>query len=122
MPDFFKLATLDISPLRHRDFRLLFLGQMISFLGSQITYVAVPYQVYQLTHSPLMVGLLGIAELGPVLALSLLGGALADARDRRTVILVTEVVFTLLSALLLVATMALDCTASRAAWISPARW
>ena len=102
MPDLLKLATLDTSPLRHRDFRLLFWGQLVSFLGSQITYVAVPYQVYQLTHSPLVVGLLGIAELVPVLTLSMLGGAIADARDRRAVILVTEVIFTLLSALLLV--------------------
>ena len=52
MPDLFRLATLDLSPLRHRDFRLLFFGQLISFMGSQITYVAVPYQVYLLTHSP----------------------------------------------------------------------
>jgi MFS family permease len=101
VPDLIKLATLDTSPLRHRDFRLLFWGQLISFLGSQITFVAVPYQVYQLTHSPLMVGLLGLAELGPVLALSLLGGAIADARDRRGVVLATEVAFTALSALLL---------------------
>jgi MFS family permease len=101
VPDLIKLATLDTSPLRHRDFRLLFWGQLISFLGSQITFVAVPYQVYQLTHSPLMVGLLGVAELGPVLALSLLGGAIADARDRRGVVLATEVAFTALSALLL---------------------
>jgi len=89
--DLVKLATIDLSPLRHRDFRLLFWGQLISFLGSQITYVAVPYQVYQLTHSPMLVGLLGVAELILVLALSLLGGAIADARDRRAVVLVTEV-------------------------------
>src|SRR5229473_3112450 len=101
MPDLLKLTTIDLSPLRHRDFRLLFWGQLVSFLGSQITYVAVPYQVYQLTHSPLLVGLLGIAELVPVLALSLLGGAIADARDRRTMVLATEVAFTVLSALLL---------------------
>src|SRR5438105_11222746 len=100
MPDFLKLATLDVSPLRHRDFRLLFWGQLVSFLGSQITYVAVPYQVYRLTHSPLMVGLLGLAELGPVLALSMIGGAIADARDRRTTVLTTEVAFAGLSALL----------------------
>ena len=84
MPDFRKLATVDVSPLRHRDFRLLFWGRLVSFMGSQITYVAVPYQVYQLTHSPLLVGLLGVAELVPVLVLSMLGGAIADARDRRT--------------------------------------
>ncbi|MCA1646532.1 MAG: MFS transporter [Chloroflexi bacterium] len=101
MPDLLKLARLDLSPLRRRDFRLLFVGQLISFMGSQITYVAVPYQVYQLTHSPLMVGLLGVAELIPVLALSMVGGAIADARDRRAVVLTTEIAFTLLSALLL---------------------
>ncbi|HTA21664.1 MAG TPA: MFS transporter, partial [Polyangia bacterium] len=45
---------LDVSPLRrHRDFRLLFIGQFVSFFGSMITYVAVPYQVYQLTGSSL---------------------------------------------------------------------
>jgi MFS family permease len=64
--------------------------------------VAVPYQVYRLTHSPLMVGLLGLAELGPVLALSMVGGVIADARDRRSIVLVCEVVFTVVSALLCV--------------------
>ena len=102
MPELIKLATVDVSPLRHRDFRLLFWGQLVSFLGSQITYVAVPYQVYRLTHSPLIVGLLGLAELGPVLLLSMVGGALADARDRRTTVLTTEVAFAGLSALLFV--------------------
>src|ERR1700738_5006117 len=98
MPGFwFKQAPIDLSPLRPRDFRLLFWGQLVSFMGSQITYVAVPFQVYQLTHSPLMVGLLGVAELIPVLALSMLGGAIADARDRRGVVLATEVAFTVLS-------------------------
>ena len=104
MPDLsiLRRAAVDVSPLRHRDFRLLFWGQLISFLGSQITQVAVPYQVYQLTHSPLLVGLLGVAELIPVLALSLVGGAFADAHDRRRVVLATEVAFAVLSTLLLI--------------------
>jgi MFS family permease len=102
VPDLLKLATIDLTSLRHRDFRLLFWGRLVSFLGSQVTYVAVPYQVYQLTHSPLLVGLLGVAELVPVLVLSMLGGAIADARDRRTVVLATEVAFAVLSGLLLV--------------------
>jgi MFS family permease len=102
VPDLVKLATIDLRPLRHRDFRLLFWGRLVSFLGSQVTYVAVPYQVYQLTHSPLLVGLLGVAELVPVLVLSMLGGAIADARDRRTVVLATEVASAVLSGLLLV--------------------
>lgn len=102
MPDLLKLATVDITPLRHRDFKLLFWGQLISFLGSMLTYVAVPYQVYQLTHSPLMVGLLGLAQLGPILAFSMVGGAIADASDRRGTVLATEVAFAVLSALLYV--------------------
>ena len=54
------LATIDITPLRrHRDFRLLFIGRLVSFFGSMITVVAVPYQVYQLSHSVLLVGFLG---------------------------------------------------------------
>jgi MFS family permease len=94
-------AAVDVTPLRHRDFRLLFWGQLISMLGSQITYVAVPYQVYQLTRSPLLVGLLGIFELVPVLALSMVGGLIADHGDRRKVVLTTELIFALLSSLLL---------------------
>ena len=79
MPDFLKLATADLSPLRHRDFRLLFWGQLISFLGSQITYVAVPYQVFVLTRSTFAVGLLGVSVpdfwLGIMLILGLSLGA-----------------------------------------------
>jgi MFS family permease len=96
-----RLATTDLKPLRRRDFRLLFVGQLVSFLGTQVTAVAVPYQLYQLTHSSLAVGLFGLVELVPVLGFAFLGGALADARDRRTMVLVTELVFTLSSALLL---------------------
>ncbi len=59
---------IDISLLRrHRDFRLLFVGQLISFLGSMVSYMAVPYQVFLLTKSNAMVGALGIAQLVPVL-------------------------------------------------------
>ncbi|HLY30559.1 MAG TPA: hypothetical protein VKQ36_06000, partial [Ktedonobacterales bacterium] len=55
----FRMAALDIGPLRtHRDFRLLFTGQSISFLGSMVTTVALPYQVYTLSHSALAVGLI----------------------------------------------------------------
>src|SRR6202035_5951444 len=59
-----QLATIDITPLRrHRDFRLLFIGRLVSFFGSMITVVAVPFQVYQLSHSVLLVGSLGLVEL-----------------------------------------------------------
>jgi MFS family permease len=85
------MATLDITPLRrHRDFRLLFIGRLVSFFGSMITVVAVPYQVYQLTHSVLLVGVLGLAELAALIGFAMLGGALADAADRRTMVLLSE--------------------------------
>jgi MFS family permease len=73
---------------------------MVSFAGSMITYVAIPYQVYQLTRSSLAVGLLGAAELAPLLATGLLGGALADARDRRRMVQLTELGLAVLSAVL----------------------
>src|SRR5256885_12533044 len=86
------LATVDITPLRrHRDFRLLFIGRLVSFFGSMITVVAFPYQVYQLTHSVLLVGLLGVLEFAAILLFAMLGGALADASDRRSMVLLTEV-------------------------------
>ena len=57
-------AAMDIGPLRrHRDFRLLFIGQGVSFLGSMITFVAFPFQAYEISHSSLVVGLLGAVEL-----------------------------------------------------------
>jgi MFS family permease len=65
-------------------------SQSVSFLGSMLTYVALPYQVYRLTHSSLAVGFLGLAELGPLLVTVFLGGALADALDRRKLVLWTE--------------------------------
>jgi MFS family permease len=86
------LATIDITPLRrHRDFRLLFIGRLVSFFGSMITVVAVPYQVYQLSHSVLLVGFLGLAELAALIGFAMLGGALADAADRRNMVLLSEV-------------------------------
>src|SRR5438132_13737721 len=86
-----RAATVDITPLRrHRDFRLLFIGRLVSFFGSMISGVAFPYQVYQLTHSVLLVGVLGVLEFAAILAFAFLGGALADARDRRWMVLLTE--------------------------------
>ena len=77
----------DLRPLRrHRDYRLLTLGQSVSFFGSMVTYVAVPYQVYELTGSSLAVGLVGVVQMAAILALAFLGGALADAADRRRLV------------------------------------
>jgi MFS family permease len=84
-------AVVDVTPLRrHRDFRLLWLGQGLSFFGSMVTYVAIPYQVYVLTGSSLMVGLLSAVELVPLLGAALYGGALADWKDRRRMVQLSE--------------------------------
>jgi MFS family permease len=85
-------AAIDIGPLRrHRDFRLLFTGQALSFFGSEVTYVAIPYQTFQLTHSSLMVGLISLAEFVPLLVMPFVGGALSDAFDRRRLVQFAEV-------------------------------
>jgi len=87
---FFSRLAVDTRPLRHRDFRNLWIGQAISTLGGMIGTVAIPYQMYSLTHSTLAVGLLGLAALVPLLVVPLVGGAIADAGDRRAVLLRTE--------------------------------
>ena len=81
----------DLSPLRRsRDFRLLYFGQLISGFGSALTYVVLPVQMFQLTRSSAMVGLLGVAEFVPMLLVAFLGGALADRFNRRALILGAE--------------------------------
>ena len=77
----------DVTPLRESgQYRLLYAGELFAFLGSQLTVVAVPLQVYLLTRSSLAVGLVGLAQLGPLLVCSLLGGAVVDAVDRRVLL------------------------------------
>jgi MFS family permease len=84
-------VLLDISPLRrHRDFRLLFVGQLASQFGGFFTYVALPVQIYELTGSSAVVGLLGTAQLVPLAVAALWGGAFADAIDRRVLLLRCE--------------------------------
>ncbi|HEU0133018.1 MAG TPA: MFS transporter [Mycobacteriales bacterium] len=95
-------VAIDLSPLRtSREFRLLWSGQAVSFLGSFVTYVAVQYQMYQLTHSSLAVGMLALCELVPLLTMSFVGGALADAVDRRKLFLRAETALTCVPLLLL---------------------
>lgn len=99
---FARRTRLDISPLRQsRDFRLLFFGGSVSFIGSMVTYVALPFQVANLTGSYVAVGILGIVELAPLIVFGLYGGALADAVDRRKLVLLTELGFTLVTGALL---------------------
>lgn len=93
----------DLTPLRESPaYRRLLLGQTVSYLGSMVTAVAFPYQVWQLTRSTAMVGLIGLAELVPLVVLALVGGALADAVDRRRLLLVAETGLALCAVLLTV--------------------
>jgi MFS family permease len=84
---------LNLAPLRkHRDYRLLYIGQLVSMIGSMITYAAVPFQVFQLTNSSFVVGMLGAVQLAPLLFFALWGGAYADVLDRRKLLIVSEIV------------------------------
>ena len=89
---------LDTAPLRHdRDFRLLWIGQAVSNVGRQITAIVLPYQVYVLTKDLLAVGAVSLVQLVPILVFSLGGGAIADAVDRRKLLLVTQTALALSS-------------------------
>jgi MFS family permease len=87
-----KKIAVDVSPMREsRDFRLLAIGQIVSSLGTQAALVALPYQIFVLSHSAALVGLLGAFELGPMIVVSLLGGALADRIDRRRLLAAAQI-------------------------------
>lgn len=91
-----RALALDVTPLREsREFRLLFVGQGVSLFGSMMTFVALPWQMYQLTGSTLASGLLGVAEFVSVFLMAFVGGALADAVDRRRMVRVTEALLAL---------------------------
>jgi predicted MFS family arabinose efflux permease len=92
-------VLVDVSPLRRsRDLRCLVAGQLLSTLGAQLTMVAVAYQVYALTGSSLEVGLVSLTQVLPLIAGALLGGSLADAVDRRRVLLGAQLLTLLCSA------------------------
>jgi len=94
-------VTADLTPLRaSRELRLLVLGNFVSGMGTQAALVALPYQVYIETHSALKTGLLGAAELGPLVVMALLGGALADRADRRRLLLLDQIALVAVSAVL----------------------
>ncbi|MGH9931989.1 MAG: MFS transporter [Pyrinomonadaceae bacterium] len=92
---------IDISPLRiSRDYRLLFFGQLISAFGTAMSFVVVPVQVYQLTGSTLLVGLLSASEFVLILFMAFVGGAYADFIDKRKMLRLTEIGQTLVTAVL----------------------
>jgi MFS family permease len=92
---------LDTAPLRHdRDYRWLWSGQVVSGIGNQITRVALPFQVYVLTGSTLAIGALTLFQLVPILLFALGAGSLADAVDRRRLLMATQLGLAACSAML----------------------
>jgi MFS family permease len=92
--------------LRYRDFQLFWWGAVLSGLGSQFTVVAMAWQIYELTDSPLQIGLLGLARAVPQMLLTVLGGLLADAFDRRKLLIGSQVAQLAVSGALATATVA----------------
>jgi MFS family permease len=83
--------AIDLTPLRkYRDFRFIFTAGLFSYFGSMITFVALPFQIKELTGSYWMVGLIGAVEIIPLIIFGLYGGVLADHVDRKKMIWLTE--------------------------------
>jgi MFS family permease len=99
----FRGHAIDLTPLKvSADFRRLFVGQAVSEFGTQITFVAVPFQVYVETRSTAMVGLLALAEAAPLVVFPIVGGAIADAVERRRLLMVAHALTATLSVVLAV--------------------
>src|SRR5215213_4151040 len=93
---------LDLSPLKiSRDYRLLFFGQLVSFFGSMMSFIILPWQMLHLTNSNEMVGYIYLAEFVPMVSLAFIGGALADALDKRKMLRLTEIGQTFVTVILL---------------------
>ena len=102
-----RALAVDTSPLRDsRDYRLLTVGGFVSGVGSQLTLVALPYQVYLLTRSSFQVGLIGLVELVPLVTVALVGGALADRMDRRRLLVIAQLIMLATSAALMAGALA----------------
>lgn len=98
--------AIDTRPMRIGPFRRQVLGQGTSFIGAMLTQVAVPVQVYDLSHSSLQVGLVGLVGFLPLVAFGLWGGAVADAMDRRTLYLISSIASWVMTLGLLLQTLA----------------
>src|SRR5579884_1451904 len=92
-----------LASFAHRDYTLLWLGQFISTSGTQIQTVALGWLVYTLTGSAALLGGIALARAIPTMALSLFGGTLADQVDRRRLLLISQTILALFSALLAIA-------------------
>jgi MFS family permease len=86
--------------LRYRDYRLLLIGQVVSLAGSQMQLAALNWHVYELTREPIYLGMIGLVRVIPIVVLSLIGGVMADAVDRRRLMLLTQTALALVAAVL----------------------
>lgn len=84
--------------LHYRDYRLLWSGQLISTLGSQMQIVALNWQIYELTRSPIALGLIGLLRVIPIIIFSLVSGTFADSHNRKKILFITQISLTILSA------------------------
>ncbi|MCX7840481.1 MAG: MFS transporter [Anaerolineae bacterium] len=91
--------------LQHRDFGLIWVGQLISLAGTQMQQVAINWHIYILTKSPVALGFIGLTRVIPLIVFSLIGGVIADAHDRRRVLIVTQSTMMFFAALLGILTM-----------------
>ncbi len=97
-----KYLAIDITPLKvSRDYRLLFFGQMVSFFGTMMSFVAIQWQIFDLTKSSAMVGYIALAEVVPMILLGFVGGAIADSFDKRKILRFTEIGQTLVTGIAL---------------------
>jgi MFS family permease len=83
--------------LQYRDFRILWFGLLISNIGSQMQFAAINWHIFILTHSALSLGLLGLFRFLPICIFALIGGSVADAHNRKKLLLITQSIFTILS-------------------------
>jgi MFS family permease len=92
------------SSLHHRDFRLLWIGQIISVMGSQMQAAAINWHIYLLTNSALALGMVGACRAVPIILCSLMGGVVADVVDRRRLMMATQTLMLVSSATLALVT------------------
>ena len=91
--------------LKHRDFRLMWIGLLISNIGTQMQFAAINWHIFILTGSAISLGLIGLSRFVPITIFSLIGGAVADTHNRKRILFITQTVLTILSFILAITTI-----------------
>ena len=97
--------------LHYRDFRLLWLGMLVSTFGTQMQMVALNWHIYEITHSAIALGLIGLSRVVPIIIFSLMAGTFADAHNRKKLMFITQVSLLFLSGILAYLTLTDQITA-----------